>query len=337
MHWEAGLNPFSCPDPWFFEASLRPPQEPEPFPPEYVPDPFEPLDTARELLPRPRAGLSPRDLTMLHALLAQAEPLEPTPADAGLVPQNGPAWLRSPYSQRPLDQAAGEHARGRRKEHERRLDAQRWWLRVDLTNFSGTLDRGLLLQALRLPRASARLMRRLLEHLGLGPRRGLRTCGRAGHLLARAYLEPVIRGLQGYNFLFTDLDEFHFYCDDRAAAQRALDRLTRLLEPLALHVNYQKTFLISAERARAQAWRARFDLRFLRHRVAAAAASSLHPWVVRTLAEPLYSEAFLHRRPGYQALLRTPAGRAAFEHRLTDPDLLPGDRARLELYRRLHA
>jgi len=337
VHWEAQLNPFTCPDPWCFEGSLVR-ESAQGTTAEYEPEPFQTLDTAREVLPRPRAGLGSRDATCLHAALALARVEERmTPADAGLLPQPGPHWLRSPYSELPLDQAAGEHARGRREAHQRRLAAHRWWLRADLTNLAGSVDRGLLLQSLRLPPGPRRVTRRLLEHLGLGPRRGLRGCGRAMHLLARAYLDPVVQGLRGYEFLHTDLDEFHFYCADRPSAQRALDRLTRLLEPLALHVNYQKTFLISAERAQAQELRARFDLRFVHHRVAAAASASLHPWVVRTLAEPLYSEAFLYRRPGYRALARTPAGRAAFAHRLSDPALLPGDRARLELFLKLHA
>lgn len=319
VRWEARLDPFACPDPYFFEGSLK-----VPYPDDSL---FQPMDTARELLARPRARLSPPAARLLQAGLAQVA-LEPTPHDAGLLPQPGVAWLRSPFSDLPLDRCAKEHAQGRRRAHTERLQAHRYWVRADITNLTGTLDRGLLVQSLRLPK-----LRPLFEHLGLGPRRGIRTCGRATHVLARVYLDPVVKGFTGYNFLHTDLDEFHFYVDSRVEAGLALDRLTRLLEPLALHLNYQKTFVISARQAQTQEVLARFQPSFVRHRLAAAASDSLHPWVVRTLAEPLYSEAFLHRRPGYRQLLRTPAGRAAFELRLADPHLLPGDRARLELFR----
>ncbi len=193
----------------------------------------------------------------------------------------------------------------------------RLWVYAGFNDLWRQLDRRLLVQRLQ------GQLRPQFEAWGGHSSRGLPLLGKVSLELAALYLQPLTHQLQrnGWDFQLDGYQGISFWVDTPRESEQALDQTISLLEPLALGLDFQRTFVLSRWRDRWQKLRSRLRMEYVLYRLGQA------DW------EQLWrSHAYLYRRPSLSQRLGWPAVQRALARCLTHPDARPGDRALWLLY-----
>lgn len=193
----------------------------------------------------------------------------------------------------------------------------RLWVYAGFNDLWRQLDRRLLVQCFQ------GQLRSQFEAWGGPCARGLPLLGKVSLELAALYLQPLTGRLQssGWHFQLDGYQGIHFWVDTPRESEQALDQTLSLLEPLALGLDFQRTFVVTRWRDRWQKLRSRFRLEYLCYRL------GLADW-----AQVWRSHAYLYRRPPLAGRLGWSRVQAALARCLRHPDSRPGDRALWLLY-----
>lgn len=327
--WEVTLDPFQTPDAFTQPSFLRRRQVLETDPAPLLarlpgePEPFDLMLTTRGPGGRPMACLSVADNVVMLACLACChealrERFAPTDGRRDLLFSLHPdpravSWLRPPFTTEPYERARETFLQARRSFMREHYSQPGCALRIDVSSCGYSLDYRRLLAELPLPRPERRVMLRLLQHLRLAPRHGIRSFGNCLGLLVKAYLQPVVAELdrRGHRFFLTDLDEFHLFAPTRRGVLGLAQELEELLRQRGLTLNQGKSRLGPRRR--------RWDLDPWLARVA--------PWLPQTtLQEWLRSDRYTSRGPAFRELLHTAALQEAAAACLRSPETRLGDR-----------
>jgi len=290
----------------------------------WEPEPIDLMLTTRGPGARPMACLSVKDNLWMLACLARcqealAERFSPTDGRRDLLfsPVGDPravSWVRAPFTMRPYEEARTEFQARRRAFARSHYGQPGWALRIDVSSCGYSLDYRRLLAELPLPKAAARVMLRLLQHLRVARRHGIRSFGNCLGLLVKTYLHPVVAELdrRGHRFFLADLDEFHLFAPTRRGVLELAQELEVLLRARGLTLNQGKSRLAPS----GLDWRP-FPVPWAR----------LAPWLPRaTLVAWLRNDRYTSRGPAFRDLLHAPFMQDAAANCLRDPETRRGDR-----------